>query len=114
MKAKIEGFNPDYSEQEPTLADVLHLTGYAVLEFGAPWCGHCRAASGPVQEILAKLNLPHIKVFDGSGKPLGRHFKVKLWPTLILLDTGREVERVVRPVSVSDLQAFTSRIQTKT
>jgi thioredoxin 1 len=28
---------------------------------------------------------------------LGRSFRVKLWPTLILLENGQELGRVVRP-----------------
>jgi thioredoxin 1 len=48
----------------------------------------------------------HIKVEDASGKRLGRSFDVKLWPTLIFLQDGREVARVVRPKSVDELQAI--------
>jgi thioredoxin 1 len=40
------------------------------------------------------------KVEDGPGRPLGRSFKVKLWPTLIFLRDGAEVARVVRPTEV--------------
>ena len=74
------------------------MAGYAVLEFGAPWCGHCQNAAHATEEVLSKRALPHIKVFDGKGKPLGRLFKIKLWPTLILLHSGQEVARLVRPV----------------
>jgi thioredoxin 1 len=41
--------------------------------------------------------LPHLKVEDGPGRPLGRSFAVKLWPTLVLLQDGRPVGRLVRP-----------------
>jgi thioredoxin 1 len=34
---------------------------------------------------------------------LGRAFKVKLWPTVVLLRDGLEVARVVRPVDSADL-----------
>lgn len=106
MKACAQGFNPDYQTDEPALADIVGLNGYAILEFGAPWCGHCQAASPAVREVLSALKLPHIKVFDGKGKPLGRHFKVKLWPTLILLNSGREVARTVRPVTADEVSAL--------
>jgi thioredoxin 1 len=39
----------------------------------------------------------HVKVEDGKGKPLGRSFRVKLWPTLIFLRDGRVVKEAVRP-----------------
>lgn len=106
MKACAQGFNPEYQTDEPALADIVGLNGYAILEFGAPWCGHCQAALPAVKEVLSAQKLPHIKVFDGKGKPLGRHFKVKLWPTLILLNSGREVARTVRPVTADEVSAL--------
>ena len=45
----------------------------------------------------------HIKVEDGPGRKLGRSFKVKLWPTVVVLKDGQEVARVVRPVDSSEL-----------
>ena len=98
MKTIHTGFNPDYAEEEPTLEQVSGLGGDAILEFGAPWCGYCQAAQPAIQEVLSEHSgLPHIKVYDGKGKPLGRAFRVKLWPTLILLHDGKEVARLVRP-----------------
>ena len=47
--------------------------------------------------------LKHLKVEDGRGRPLGRSFGVKLWPTLIALQDGREVARVVRPADVGQI-----------
>ena len=48
----------------------------------------------------------HIKVEDGKGKPLGRSFRVKLWPTLVLMDKGKEVGRVVRPNNEAEIEAL--------
>jgi thioredoxin 1 len=39
----------------------------------------------------------HIKIEDGKGKPLGRSFRVKLWPTLVFLRDGRVIQQVARP-----------------
>ena len=103
MKAHATGFNPQYSEDEPTISQIRAMAGYAVLEFGAPWCGHCQKAAHATEEVLSKRSLPHIKVYDGKGKPLGRAFKVKLWPTFIILHSGQEVARLVRPVSEQEV-----------
>jgi thioredoxin 1 len=104
MKISHTGFNPDYGEDAPTLEQVSELTGDALLEFGAPWCGHCQAAEPAVREVLIEHSkLRHIKIFDGKGKRLGRAFRVKLWPTLILLRDGKEVARLVRPLLADEV-----------
>jgi thioredoxin 1 len=106
MNACQEGFNPTYQEEGPTIDEVGEMIGFAVLEFGTDWCGHCITATPAVRQALSGSALPHIKVIDGKGRPLGRSFKVKLWPTLILLESGREVARLVRPVHVDEVQEF--------
>ncbi len=105
MKACTHGFNPDYSADEPGPEEIDKLPGRALLEFGAPWCGHCREAAPAVQEVLSQRpELPHIKVYDGKGRPLGRAFGVKRWPTLILLQDGQEAARVVRPRTTAEIE----------
>lgn len=108
MQASQLGFNPIYSEASPTFEEVSALTGDAVLEFGAPWCAHCQAAQPLIEKGLeehSKNNpeLSHIKVYDGKGKKLGRAFKVKIWPTLIMLRDGKEVSRAIRPTQLDDV-----------
>ncbi|MGV2292940.1 thioredoxin family protein [Trinickia sp. YCB016] len=91
-----------YSKTAPTRAEVDALAGTTVLEFGTDWCGYCRGAQPIIGRALAKLaHARHLKIEDGPGRPLGRSFKVKLWPTLIFLRDGAEVARVVRPVDVA-------------
>ncbi|PKH09401.1 thioredoxin family protein [Moritella sp. Urea-trap-13] len=98
-------FNPDYRDDAPKMADIETWTGYAILEFGAPWCGHCQAAESVVKDVVAEHpQLPHIKIADGRGKKLGRIFKVKLWPTLVLLKDGQEVSRIVRPTGITEVR----------
>ncbi|MCB1845493.1 MAG: thioredoxin family protein, partial [Halioglobus sp.] len=86
LKSSTRGFNPEYGEEAPTLDQVSELAQDAILEFGAPWCGHCKAAMPAMREALrAHPDITHIKVYDGKGKPLGRAFGVKQWPTVIRL-----------------------------
>ncbi len=78
--------NEVYATIEPARAEIDMLEGPAVLEFGSPSCGYCRAVQAPLASVLAdNVQLRHIKIADGSGRPLGRSFKVKLWPTLVFL-----------------------------
>jgi thioredoxin len=84
--------------REPTRTEVDAFPGATMLEFGTTWCGYCRAAQPAIAAALeAHRDVRHVKVEDGSGRPLGRSFGVKLWPTLVFMADGREVARLVRP-----------------
>lgn len=90
--------NENYATREPTRAEIDQLAGPTMLEFGSPTCGHCLAAQPLIASALAAHpGVRHIKIADGSGRSLGRSFKVKLWPTLIFLRNGQETARLVRP-----------------
>lgn len=89
----------------PADADTLaSLRGMVLLDFGTDWCGHCMAARSTVDAWLQNdAAIDHLRIEDGRGRPLGRAYRVKLWPTLILLRDGHEVARVVRPREARDL-----------
>lgn len=90
---------------EPSRAAIDALAGATVLEFGAPWCGWCRGAIPLATAALEKYPaVRHIKVEDGSGKPLGRSYRIKLWPTFVFLRDGKEVGRVTRPADAAALE----------
>ena len=96
-----------YERIEPERAAVDARAGPAMLEFGAPWCGHCIAAQPAIEAGFAgHADVHHLKIEDGRGKPLGRSFRVKLWPTLIYLEAGVEKGRVVRPGSAAEIEAI--------
>lgn len=87
-----------YKPETITRAEVDSLDGLTVLDFGTNWCGHCRSAEAHIERALADYpQINHIKVEDGQGRPLGRSYRVKLWPTLVFVRLGQELSRVVRP-----------------
>jgi thioredoxin len=88
------------------------MAGPTLLEFGAAWCGHCLAARPLIEAALAtQPGVRHIRIEDGPGRPLGRSYRVKLWPTLVFLRDGVEVTRLVRPTDPSDVTDALSTIR---
>ena len=111
----MSNFKPYLSAIEaPSLTEVQSLPGLTLLEFGTEWCGHCRAAQPLISQALA-LNTDteqprqHLKIEDGPGRALGRHYRVKLWPTLVFLREGQEVARLVRPASAQAIEIAMSK-----
>jgi len=103
--------NTTYAEKEPARAELDALPGPAVVEFGSPWCGYCRAAQPLLASAFAEHpGVRHFKIADSSGKRLGRSFTVKLWPTLVFLRDGKEVSRLVRPRDAKEISAALAAI----
>jgi thioredoxin 1 len=103
--------NDVYAQTEPARAEIDRLEGPVLVEFGSPWCGHCRAAQPLLASALAAHpRVRHIKIADASGRRLGRSFEVKLWPTLVFLDGGVEIARLVRPREPGAIARALSRI----
>lgn len=93
-----------YLQTEPARADIDASGQSLLLEFGAPWCGHCQAAQPVIRLLLGdQPRLEPLKLEDGRDEPPGRPFRVMLWPTLVLLRNSQQLARVVRPLSDADL-----------
>ncbi len=102
--------NPVFAASEPRRAEVDALAGPTLIEFGTPWCGHCQSVQPLLAAALAdQPRLRHLKIEDGRGRPLGRSFGVKLWPTLILLCDGKEIARLVRPTGAQAIAQALAR-----
>src|SRR5205809_609670 len=103
--------NDVYASIEPARTEIDTLEGPTVIEFGSPSCGYCRG----MQPLLASAfidhpRVRHIKIADASGRPLGRSFRVKLWPTLVFLNHGKECARLVRPPDLSAIREALAQI----
>src|SRR4051812_20072944 len=90
---------PDnYANLPLTRQEVDAMTGRVLLDFGTNWCGICQGAAPSIQAALEQRpDIRHIKIEDGPGRPLGRSFRVKLWPTLVLMKDGQVEKILVRP-----------------
>lgn len=105
--------NETYAAVEPARSEVDALEGPAVVEFGAPWCGYCQAVQPLLEAAFASHDrVRHIKIEDGKGRPLGRSYRVTLWPTLVFLNNGKEVARLVRPRDANAIRDAMRQIDT--
>jgi thioredoxin 1 len=94
-------------EQSPSRDDVDRMSGLVLLEFGTDWCGFCRAAAPHVASLLREHPaVRHVKVEDGPGRPLGRSFRVRLWPNMVFLKDGQVVRQLARPSARELREAF--------
>ncbi|GAB3414619.1 thioredoxin family protein [Massilia agilis] len=95
-----------YETAQPERSAIDAMPGPIALDFGTNWCGYCRAAEPLIEGALADHpGIEHIKVEDGPGRPLGRSFRIKLWPTVVVLKNGQEVARVTRPADADEVRA---------
>ena len=96
---------------EPSRSEIDAIAQPFVIEFGTDWCAHCMAAQPLIALALAgHPGIRHIRIEDGPGQRLGRSFRVKLWPTLIFMRQGQEVERLVRPTDTRMIEQALARM----
>lgn len=99
-----------YQEEQPTREEMDATSGLVALEFGQNWCGFCARSAPVLDKALGnRPDVERIKVADGPGLPLGRSFRIKLWPTMVLLRDGEEVGRVTRPQTRPDVEDVLDR-----
>lgn len=97
-------YTPTYAVDAPKRAEIDALPGATLIEFGTGWCGHCQGAQALIEAALGRHpDLRYLKIEDGPGRRLGRSFRVKLWPTLVVLQDGQEIGRIVRPTSDKEI-----------
>ena len=101
-----------YSDQNITHEELTASKGWLLLEFGENWCPICQQAQPLIREVLTRFtDIERKMIIDGKGKRLGRVFKVKLWPSLILLYNGEEKGKLVRPESTLQIEQWLNEIK---
>ena len=95
-----------WSQEAPSRDEVDAISGPVLVEFGAEWCPHCQAVQQELEALLQGVEMTHLKIADGKGRPLGRSFGVKLWPNFVFLRDGELKAQLARPSSRELSEAF--------
>lgn len=75
-------------------AEVIHSNKHAIVEFYAPWCGHCKQLAPVYEEVGAVFegddNVLIAKVDATANTELANRYSVKGYPTLFYFAPGSE------------------------
>ena len=107
----------DYASQPVTLADdgfdlVVERYDLMVVDFWAPWCGPCMAMT-PVIEELAEEYADKVifgKLNTDENPSTTERFVIMGIPTLLFLQGGTEVERIVGAVPKQEIRNVLDRL----
>ena len=70
------------------------------LYFSAPWCGPCRML-GPVMQRVGNT-IPVQKINVDEQSEMAIQYNVRNIPTVVLLENGQEVKRIIGAKSESE------------
>ncbi len=82
-----------------------------IIDFWAPWCGPCKMMA-PIFSETAKeypLKAMFLKVNTEEEQNLGVKFGIRSIPTLVIMQNGKEVERVSGALDKINLQNLINR-----
>ncbi|MEM6798434.1 MAG: thioredoxin family protein [Planctomycetota bacterium] len=70
-------------------------SGVRILEFGATWCGPCQQMKPILDQYEAETGSVIHRLDVDESPAIAQHFRVSSIPTIVVLQDGRVVDRLV-------------------
>ena len=78
-----------------------------VYYFTADWCGPCKKVRPIVEELSRDQSEVKFQIIDvDSEGEFARNFEVRSIPTFILIEDGKQINRITGAQTKSDLEEF--------
>lgn len=87
----------DMVDKDSFKEKVLDVSGPVLVDFFAPWCGHCQKLLPIVDELAGEMagKVAIVKVNVDQNREMAQKFEVKGLPTMILFKAGSEIDRLI-------------------
>ena len=97
---------------EAQLHDLIKSNKTILVDFWAPWCGHCRRIAGAYDQIAdeyaTQMTVVKINVDEIEG--IREREEIRRIPTLRLYQNGKALGQIVEPPAKADIDAFLSGV----
>ena len=93
-------------------SEVINSEKPVLVDFWAPWCGHCRALAPVIEEIstdfVDKLKVGKVNVDDNPE--ISMKFGIRSIPTLMVFKDGEVQEQIIGAVPKSEIERALEKV----